>query len=347
MGTIPVSNQELFSVMQYTNMVKMKLGYNDIWFVVPVLYSSEGSVEILMDRETGCSIVSPGEKAILKFQKLGYEFLIHGDISDVRQGSHNTLAVIFNTAQKYYNLRKFMRFDTSLKASLKGNSGKSHKSILKNISKGGAMITSKADLSVDDVTETKITFASGEKIACRVKVLRKVSAKENGFDYGVQFLEISDSNAKILSHEIAQYESEYLKSLYLLREYSKKSEISIDTKISVFSFNEADESYGVKEELVKMGAENFDVFYSFKFYVDYFIEEKPKIVIIDSGVLDNEVISFIENIKADFPEKSIILLLPFEYVKKEEQLKPLYEQSDILFKPLICNEFEQGIIKYL
>jgi len=62
-----------------------------------------------------------------------------------------------------------------------------------------------------------------------------------------------------------------------------------DTKIVIFS-SDIDESYDIRESLIKLGAENFDVINNFKFYFDYLTEEKPKLVIIDTNTLNDEVV---------------------------------------------------------
>jgi hypothetical protein len=348
MSIITVNLKDLFNVVQYINMVRIKLENDDSWTIAPVLYSTEESLDILCERAKSWHSINVNEKVIIKFQQLGYEYLINGIISDIGQGSANSISIKYIAAQKCYNLRKFMRFDATLKASIISNDGKAVESKVSNISKGGVMLTTSIDLLIDIKTKIRITFDSGNFFTVTTQIIRKSITKEGVFIYGLQFVELSDYDTKIINTQISEYEREYLKSISMLRYYSNKSEKSYDTRVAIFSYEDIDESYAIREELIKAGVENYDFFYNFNFYVDYFTDEKPKIVFIDAGKIDTELNDFIININKDFPNKIIVLLLPIEFIEKSREIKSVQENVDIiLYKPLIFDEFEQAIIKFL
>jgi len=54
----------------------------------------------------------------------------------------------------------------------------------------------------------------------------------------------------------------------------------------------------------------------------------------------------VRNIKTDFPDMHVQIILPIELME-EDILGTLATEDEILFKPLIYNEFEDRIIKYL
>jgi len=341
-----VNKKELYNVMQKINLVKVKFACEDMWVVAPVLYSTEKTVEILIDASKISEATKVKDNTILKFQRQGFEYLVSGSISDIISTDLHTVTLKYILAQRVNNQRKYVRFDTNLKVIILKSNGKPIESYAKNISRGGAMLVTCEDIEMNSSIDIKIIFESGNNFNSIAKILRKSPDKDNGYSYGVEFIEINDDNNEIINKEISKYEKEYLKSLSILREYTKKDDICYDTKVSILSYDK-DESYEIREVLVKLGAENFDIFHNFKYYADYFIEEKPKIVIADVDEVNSEILEVIENICETFPEMYIVLLLPLSYIEKKEELEGIPDRVDVLYKPLIYDEFEKEILKYL
>lgn len=357
MSVISVGKEELFNIMQYTNLVRVRFDNNDVWGVFPILYSSHDGMDVLVDSKSIGYAGDTGNKVVFKFQRQGYEYIVNGEVADKSVDTPSTVTIRYFEAKKYYNLRKHIRFDTELKSEIRKNKSDAHPDsevkhdnlwtgcIVRNISKGGAMVISDMELDLNTQVEMKIGFALGEGIEVCGKVLRKSETGSNNFSYGVQFDHVAGSYANILNREITRLEDIYFRSLNVLREYNKSSDSKFDTKLVIFSYD-LDESYDIRESLIKLGAENFDVINNFKFYFDYLTEEKPRIIIIDTHVINDEIQNTIRNISADFPQIQVQLILPIE-LQDDEKLGNIPEGVDILFKPLIYNEFEDKIIRYL
>ncbi|ABN54091.1 MAG TPA: histidine kinase [Hungateiclostridium thermocellum] len=351
MSVISVSKEELFNVMQYTNLVRVRFENDDVWTVLPILYAGEDQVDILVDAS---KITLPGDvcgKAVIKFQRKGYEYIINGHIDNKSEDAPATVTIKYIDAKKYYNLRKHIRFDVNINSRIKEkDAGQKCESswkeaTVRNISKGGAMFVSNVKLDFNSMIDMKLYFDSSKEFVTSAKILR-VSELGNGeFGYGVQFAGMSKENWDILNTELLKFEEKYFKSLSIFREYKRTSDMRFDTKIVIFS-SDIDESYDIRESLIKLGAENFDVINNFKFYFDYLTEEKPKLVIIDTNTLNDEVVDTVRNIKTDFPDMHVQIILPIELME-EDILGTLATEDEILFKPLIYNEFEDRIIKYL
>ena len=346
MKLVIVKNEELLDVMQHVNLIKIKFGYEDTWTIAPTLYTTEEGIDIVVDSEKKKDTIKSCERVIFKFQRFGYEYLVSGRVVDISLGQHTTATIKYSMVQKYYNLRKHMRFDTNLKISVNTNSETPVESVMRNISRGGAMIVSQEDLEINSLTNLQITFNSGNCFTVIAKVARKSACEANHFSYGLQFVEVSESSSTIINKVILKYEKEYLKSLHILREIVKKKRSYYDAKIMIFSQDE-DESYEIREVLVKLGAENFDVLQDVKFYTDLFIEEKPRIIIIDASIIDERITDIVQDINTVFPEIHIILLMPIEYAQRNELIDPILGRASALYKPLVYNEFQEEIIKYL
>ena len=347
MSIITVDSHELFEIIQYVNLIKAKFDTDKVWTVYPVLYSSFDSIDIISG-QSNLSHLSVGNKANFKFQKHGYEYIVEGEISDISLKSSSTITIKFHNAKKYYNLRKHVRFDVELSSQIseigsckETNNKQYFEATILNLSKGGAMVTSSANFSVNDIIEISTAFASGNSFRTRAQILRKQNTQYGGYSYGIQFINTSEENIKNLNIEITKLERSYFNSL---RDY-KKSQSAFDTKFAIFS-TDTDESYDIREALVKLGAENFDVVNNFKFYFGFISEEKPKFIIFDLSSMDEHIDELIKNIKNDFPELDVLLILPLDHQENEE-FSHVINEHDVLYKPLIYNEFEDKIIKYL
>ncbi len=349
MSVIAVGKDELFGIVQHLNLIRAKFQCNDVWTVYPVLYSSYDSLDILYDPRKNTAPVKVGDKVLFKFQKQGYEYIVDGEADEVSQDNTATITIKFVEAKKYFNLRKHIRFEACLTSQVKGNClddddqyrADWYSSTVKNLSKGGAMVTTNAGFEIEDTIDIRVSFRSGNCFYSKAKVMRKQVMGNEEFNYGVQFTELTGDNFKILDVEIGELEKAYFSSL---REY-KRAESIFDTRFAIFS-SDIDESYDIREELVKIGAENFDIINNFKFYYGFLSEEKPKFIIFDSNAMETEVVELIENIRTEFPQVGMLLILPIIYQQAEEY-KQFFESLDVLYKPLIYNEFEDKIIKYL
>jgi len=348
MSVITVTNDELFEIIQYTNLVRVRFDTDDAWTVYPVLYSSFDSIDIISNH-ADLSHIAVGNNVSFKFQKHGYEYIVEGEVAEISLKNSATVTIKYQSAKKYYNLRKYMRFEVNLRSEIMktglsdetSNGKQFFTANILNISKGGAMVAVDADLSVNEIIEMSTTFKSGVCFKTKAEILRKQNMQGKGFTYGVHFVNTSEENVRNLNHEITRLEKSYFSSL---REY-KKLQSGFDTKFAIFS-TDVDESYDIRESLVKIGAENFDVVNNFKFYFDFISEEKPKFIIFDLSEMDEEISNLIGNVGKEFPQLEILLIVPIKYQQNEE-FRHVINGHDVLFKPLIYNEFEDKIIKYL
>ncbi|MCX7749415.1 MAG: PilZ domain-containing protein [Clostridia bacterium] len=343
MGTITVNKEELFNVAQNLNLVRIKSFDEDTSIVTPILFASDESIDVLIDMDKVSGIWREGQKVMVKFQKSGFEYLVDGEISGISSKLSATMTMKLYEARKFNNLRRYIRFDTNLKVFFELEEGR-FEGVAKNLSKGGAMVSTEKDLPESLPIKIHAVFDSGASFSTTIKVLRRSRVQQN-YMYGIQFTDIPEEGLTVLNREISMLERDYFRSLNMLKEYNKKSDVYLDTKIVILSYD-ADESYEIREELVKLGAENFQLYSNFKFYVDFFIEEKPKIAVIDANVLDEEISVMVKSIYEGFPEIDVILLIPM-HEGENECIKFLPAKTTVLYKPLICNEFEEIIIKYL
>lgn len=348
MSVITVSKDELFGIIQYINLIRARFASDDIWTVYPVLYSGFDSIDIIFTLNN-ISQLELGQEVSFKFQKGGYEYIVEGEVVEIRSKSSSTVSIKFIEAKKYYNLRKHIRFEVELCSKVKGACAKDDTAVINqyfeatvlNLSKGGLMVATSADFTSDDFIEVYVTFASGTSFKTKAQILRKQSIQNKGYFYGVQFVDTLEGDFINLSEEIAKLEKAYFNSLKVYQ----KSQSTFDTKFAIFS-SDVDESYSIREALVKLGAENFDVINNFKFCFGFISEEKPKFIILDLSTIDNEVEKIIDSIRSDFPQLGVLLILPIQY-QQDDEFKNIINKRDVLFKPLIYNEFEDKIIKYL
>lgn len=341
-----ITNEQLMEAAQHINLIKFKTASNEFWTIAPVLYTTLEGMELVVDCFKSKCTIKTGDEIILKFQNSGFEYLVSGEIENLTDACPSNVSVRYKLAQRYFNQRKHARFDTDLKVTLKTKLKDKVKSKAKNISRGGAMIMSEEELEEGAIINIQVPFPSGNLFTTDGKIMRKFRDNSGMYGYGVQFIGVSHDNSKIINREISCYENEYFKSLTVIRDSSKKGEMRFDTKIAIFSYGQ-EESYSIREELVKLGAENFEVYHNFRFASDFFSEEQPQTVIIDADNLEQQVLDTVNGINDSFPQVKMLLLLPMDFAGNKAELDKVPSTVDILFRPLICGEFEDGIMKYL
>ena len=205
---------------------------------------------------------------------------------------------------------------------------------------GGALISAK-ELELGGYYDLKIFLNDTEEFLTKVKILRKVIVNDN-FEYGVKFEELTGKNQSILSREIVKFEKKNLDSF---RSMKGNSYNNYDKKINILNYNKI-ENVDIRETLMKIGAGNYEVLYNFKYYIDFFIFEKPDILIIDTENINDNITNIVSKVKENFQSIIIILVVPFELSDITEN-NELLNNIIIIYRPLVYNEFEDIIVKYL
>jgi len=168
-----------------------------------------------------------------------------------------------------------------------------------------------------------LRFKSGNIFNATGRILRKSGNVKDGFSYGVQFVEISEDDSNIMKKELLKYEADYLKSLNVLREYKKFECALTHARITILS-NDIDESYEIRE-------------------------------------VNADIVRAMAEVRENYPDVYVILLSPIETIEGEaheidlaaylepDELDEISALSNIiiLYKPLVFNEFQQEITKYL
>ena len=337
MSIINVSKEELFNIMQYINLIKIKFEKDSIWRVFPILYTYEDGMDILIDLEFFDNITQIGTKFICKFQKCGCD------------EKPTSLSIKFSSASKFLNLRQSIRFDTNIKCNIfykdDTNTEKTIKGIINNLSKGGASITTENSFYINEFLNIKINFQLEKLFETKAKIVRK-NILENDLNYlGLKFIETTQENKDILTKGILKFEKIYLGSLEAVKEFELKNKVKYDVRIVIFS-NDPDESYDIREALIKLNAQNFDVVQNVEHYKEFISEINPKIIIFDTKIMNEEIIEILNNIQKNHIEKDLFLIVPIDYLENQEVFKDL-KNIEIMYKPLISDEFKDMILKYL
>lgn len=346
MDIVSVNVHELGNVLQYVSLVNVKFGWSDTWIATPVFFASLDSIDVLIDLKKSRYIIEYGEKVVLKFQKMGYEYILHGEIFEVSVCDPATATIKLIDGRRYFNQRRHVRYETELPMVLHAQEGIRGESIGKNISEGGAMFLFDKNIVIGSLIELEVDFGNLGLFRSKGKVLRKIWYDSAYFSYGVQFVDISEENEQVLRRGLSEYEKKYFKSLDELRGVKSHGLQRYETVICIFSVSNR-ENYDIGENLVKLGAGNFTVFHDFKFYVDYFTEEKPKLAIIEADSIDEKIAQGIMALHSGFPDVKIVIILPVQEMCKSSTEVLDLPELDIFYKPLIYNEFEEKIIKYL
>jgi hypothetical protein len=340
-----IDREEVIDVLHYINLIKIKFEQCDLWYITPVLFAGEDLIEILLGTKNKTTCINLDDSVLFKFQKQGYEYLISGKVDKINKYKFTTITLKIEHGQKYDNMRRYRRFDTELDVIVKTMENTKQLSQVRNISIGGAMVLTSIACKIGSLISLSLKFPSGNTFSASAVIQRKTVISKDVFDYGVQFRGLDKENSKIINKEISKYEMAYFKNMYLLKDYHEEKRELLDNKITIFSYD-IDESYTVRENLVRLGAENFEVFHNFKFYVDFFLQEKPEIVIIDSEPLLDDIIEILNGMKSSFSDIKMMLILDNKE-SENKKLDKFLSDNTKLFKPYQKKEFDKKFLKLL
>jgi hypothetical protein len=172
---------------------------NDELIYIPLLdyYLSE-----LVLQGAGISIKCSGEY---------YEYIFDGIVADISIETPSFIAVKIHKVHEKINTRAFTRYDIYLPSNVKPVKEKaSYFSIVTNISITGMAFSSNHDFVFGDDCSVTIRLPDNKIITATGKIKHKIP-KDKLSDYGMHFMEISDTNSKILSDYILSLENGYSK----------------------------------------------------------------------------------------------------------------------------------------
>ena len=345
MNSIPVETDEFYKQVFNINLIKLRLNSDTLYSIVPVLYVSENYIEILFDIEKSKWFPKAKDSIEISFKKHGYEYLAKGEVTDLSLSSYLIVKIECHDIQKFKNMRRFSRFNVELDAYVYYNDLRYPSNKVKNLSVGGVLFESENKYEQGELIEIEIQLKSGKKFSALSKIMRCDKNKDI-YVYGIQFIKYSNEDNIIISKEITSYEKEYFDSLNILKDYNKEESEETDICLTVLSYD-IDESYEIREIFYKIGINNYDVIHNFKFFYEYFENENPSIVIIDSNILDSEVSKIGKLVKKNFPDKRVLLILPQETKNEINSIKLMEENIDVYYKSGDLGEFQKYILDYI
>lgn len=334
---------EIVEALQYVNLVKIKFENNQNWFACPLYEIKEICVSLILKSKHFKGVQSDG-KVYIKFSSNRFEYDVIANIFEITDFDIIVVSLKNFEARKFLNSRKYARYDTSLGVDVFRVNRETLDGTLKNVSIGGALITTVHMLEESNITRINIHLDKDIVIDNEVKLVRTSYDQERGeYNYGVEFINVSKKNYEILKNAVRKFEKTTFNSFNLLNDFVNKDIIVYNKRIIIFDYNEV-EKVDIRESLVKMGAQNYEVIYDFSYYVDFFLSEEIEIVIVDVEKLCEKSEGLINAIKSNFPNITLIAVMPYEYMNAELEI---LKNIKVLYRPLVHNEFEDEVIKYL
>ena len=344
-NSIPVKTEEFYKQVFNLNLIRLRLNADTLYSIVPVLYVCEKYIEILFDIEKSKWFPKAKDSIEISFRRHGYEYYARGEVTDLSLSSYLKVKIECHEIEKFQNLRRYSRFNVDLDAYVYYNNLRYPSNKVKNLSIGGVLFESENKYEQGEIIEIEIQLKSGKKFNALSKIMR-CDRSEDIYVYGIQFIKFSNEDTIIINKEITSYEKEYFDSLDILKAYKKEESEESDICLTVLSYD-IDESYEIREILYKIGINNYDVIHNFKFFYEYFENENPSVVIIDSNELDSDISKIGKLIKKNFPAIRVLLILPIEARNEINSIKLIEENIDIYYKSQDIGEFQKYILDYI
>jgi len=161
---------------------------------------TENSLKIQSKEKVGDLQVFVGDPVAMNYTSSGELYVISATITGINMMDPLEATVKVHKIEKMKDLRKYERFFVSYPASVKILGVQENKfAAVKNISLGGIKVNCKEDIMLMTITLDKVN-----KYSFKGRVVRK--GKVDDFnEYGVEFIEMTETNSKILHHCISQF----------------------------------------------------------------------------------------------------------------------------------------------
>lgn len=340
-----IDKTDTLNALQFTNIVNARFKDSEIRNIFPVLYSSDDNICVLADIEHSNNI-DINKLLEVTFENKNFKYCLTCKIVNIDYSKPSLLYLEIKDFKKYTNSRASRRFDTCLAASINFDN-KNIKSKILDIGMGGVKVAVSENIDkINTGSPVSITIEFEKQSKISFEGIVAWEAKNHNL-YGIKFEKLSIEKSKSLQDEINKIEKNYLRALNKYRDYNKKEAIvSSNARILIFNLNTHD-SYDIKEALVKLGAENFDLLQSLKTYYDFINTEKPDIIIIDACKIAEEDERLIKRIRDTFTSIEMLLVLGFEYLDQYNEILEKFGDIDIIYRPFIFNEFESKILNAL
>lgn len=348
MNVVQCKPEELEGILNNLSYVRMQFEQEELWDVKPVFMAYDNIMEFVADEKERVG-VEEGQKVLCKCQDKDFEYVLAGYIKHICSYNPSTVSVAFTEAQKFLNVRKYPRYEVSMKGMLYDAKDQMVECSIRNISRGGigCICTTRIDIPEEPVIE--IILKEGDHIKISTQVIRKIHLESGVISLGIQFKEVENEVQQKLDAALERLEAEFEEEFPYAKYVSipkEERETTIDTKVLLIS-QDALFRRIVKKQLLVLGVAHIEIVPHFKFFINFFEKEQTKIVLIDLDKGNEETEHIIEKISSVFPNMPILAFKTFSGEEVETYSWSQLDNVHILYKPLIQNELEDMIAKYL
>jgi hypothetical protein len=170
-----------------------------------ILYYDDSIIRVQTDDEIDIVKVLEGDHVVLFLSKDKIEYSICGEIAAIDTYSPFKVDIKVDKIENMKDLRKYKHYFVSELGQIKvvGQSDKKN-IIIKNISFGGVKFKLVDELNLDDRTDFLLRTEE-VKFSFKGKIVRK-NKKENFYEYGLELVEITESNLLMLHRYMNSFE---------------------------------------------------------------------------------------------------------------------------------------------
>ncbi|AEV68746.1 PilZ domain-containing protein [Acetivibrio clariflavus] len=183
-----------------------------------ILYKDEEKIDIkIIDEQTGLDVV-PGEEILLKYENDNTIFAAYCNILKRLEESGALLLRVKKTFS-VINRRFSTRYPAFFKVSISPlDSEQVFEGVIKNMSLRGFMVTTDAELSVNDLVKMGLEY-DGRIVELKARIIRK-SGQDGNYIYGLCIVDLGYDEKLLLRSIITELKEEKRKlSEKIIREY--------------------------------------------------------------------------------------------------------------------------------
>jgi hypothetical protein len=341
-NNIPI--EKLMEILPHINSVKVRLGENIHWVMFPLISFGGEQISIIAKKDSKKYFETNHSKLLIKFNHNEMEYVIGGEMIN-KKTSSQVIAIKIHNPIQYRVLKHYPRLDISIGVSISGEDGNTYDGIIQNISEGGASFISTINADLSNELNLNIQIDQTQRLTTMSKILSKKGMDNNFYNYGVKFINLNKNAMKALANKMEDIKKStcQMRKEYRIVPHGAYQE---NCNIAVLSYDILSSKY-IEDALVNIGTKNYYMVGTYGALKASIVEEEPCLIIVD-GTKSNEarVSSAINKLTDLFENINIILIVPLKFENIGENITQ-NNTVDIMYYPLIQDELEQILLKYL
>lgn len=174
-----------------------------------VVNVTESTIKVQLKEKISEGSISPGDHVVLHCGQSGDLFVMSANVSTINSSDPFEVTLMVGKIEKMKDMIKDRRHCVSYDSTVKIIGLPDNRpAVIKYISFGGIKMNCREDILMEDMIDISISISKINKMNFKGRVVRK-NKLDNEIEYGVEYIDLTESNMKLLTRCIYEFETAF------------------------------------------------------------------------------------------------------------------------------------------